>query len=82
MILTTGSVALNGELHVTLSGYDPPVGQEFKFLTFTPGALSGTFSGVSSNGENFVVDYDNSGGYVALVAEGIALCRSRQASYA
>jgi hypothetical protein len=70
MILATGSVALNGELHVTLYGYNPPVAQEFKFLTFTPGALSGTFSGVSSNGENFAVDYENSGGYVALVAEG------------
>lgn len=70
MILATGTVALNGELHVTLSGYDPPVGQEFKFLTFTPGALSGTFSGVSSNGENFAVDYNDAGGYAELIAEG------------
>jgi hypothetical protein len=70
MILATGSVALNGELFVNVAGYNPPVGQEFKFLTFIPGALSGTFSSLVSNGENFAVDYDNSGGYVALVAEG------------
>ena len=70
MILATGSVALNGELFVNVAGYDPPAGTEFKFLTFTPGALSGTFSSVVSNGENFIVDYDNPDGYVALVAEG------------
>jgi fibronectin-binding autotransporter adhesin len=69
IILATGSVSLNGELFVNVAGYDPPAGQEFKFLTFTPGALSGTFSSVVSNGENFVVDYDNSDGFVALVAE-------------
>jgi fibronectin-binding autotransporter adhesin len=70
MILATGSVALNGELFVNVAGYDPPVGTEFKFLTFTPGSLSGTFSSVVSNGESFIADYDNSGGYVALIAEG------------
>jgi hypothetical protein len=70
MILATGSVALNGELFVNVGGYDPPAGQEFKFLTFTPGALSGTFSSVVSNGESFVVDYEDSDGYVALIAEG------------
>jgi hypothetical protein len=70
MILTTGSVALNGELFVNVAGYDPPAGQAFKFLTFTPGALSGTFSSVVSNGENFVVDYNDAGGYADLIAGG------------
>jgi hypothetical protein len=70
MILATGSVALNGELFVNVAGYNPPVGQEFKFLTFTPGALSGTFSSVVSNGENFAVDYNDAGGYADLIAEG------------
>lgn len=70
MILATGSVALNGELFVNVAGYNPPVGQEFKFLTFTPGALSGTFSSIVSNGENFIVQYNDSGGYADLIAEG------------
>jgi PEP-CTERM motif len=70
MILATGSVSLNGELFVNVAGYNPPVGQEFKFLTFTPGALSGTFSSVASNGEDFAVDYNDAGGYAELIAEG------------
>jgi hypothetical protein len=48
----------------------PPVGQTFKFLTFTPGDLTGTFSSVHGYGENFAVVYSDSGGYVELIAEG------------
>ena len=67
----TGSVTLNGALDVYLdNGYMPPVGQEFKFLTFVPGGLSGTFSSVQGEGENFIVIYSYTGGYVELVAEG------------
>ena len=71
MLMSTGGVGLNGLLYVYLdNGYTPPVGTAFKFLTFTPGALSGTFSGVLGFGENFAVQYDNSAGYVEVIAEG------------
>jgi hypothetical protein len=63
-------VALNGELFVNVAGYNPPVGQEFRLLIFTAGALSGTFSSVVSNGENFAVDYNDASAYAELIAEG------------
>ena len=70
-LATTGSVVLNGVLDVFLdNGYMPPVGQEFKFISFAPGGLSGTFSSIQGNGENFIVIYNDSGGNVELVAEG------------
>ena len=72
MILATGSVSLNGELsRQRCRRRSPQSGRQFKFLTFTPGSLSGTFSSVVSNGESFICgSLDNSGGYVALIAEG------------
>jgi hypothetical protein len=50
------------------------VGSTFKFLNFTPGDLTGTFANTENdifNGgtEKWVVDYDNAGGFVELIAE-------------
>ena len=70
-LMSTGSVGLNGGLYVYLdNGYTPPAGQAFKFLTFSPGSLTGTFSSVNGFGENYNVIYDDSAGYVELVAAG------------
>jgi fibronectin-binding autotransporter adhesin len=71
MIVATGSVSLSGSLAAYLPyGYVPPVGQAFMILTFPAGDLTGRFTSVSWYGENFAVDYDNSAGYVELIAEG------------
>lgn len=74
-ISSGGVMDLDGILHIMLApGYVPSVGQQFTFLTFAPGMLSGIFSGIDGdvfdNGlEHFGITYDNAGGFVALIAE-------------
>jgi hypothetical protein len=71
-IQVNGDVNLSGTLNAYLqNGFLPPAGEAFKFLTFTPGGLSGTFSSIQGyGGENFYAIYNDSAGYVDLVAEG------------
>jgi hypothetical protein len=64
VINVTGSALLDGALTVLLQGYSPTAGSEFKFLTFTPGELSGMFS--DEPGGPWDVIYDNADGYVEL----------------
>ena len=69
-----GLVLLDGTLDVLLDpGFNPAVGSMYKFFTFNPGALSGMFASIQNdifNGgaEKWVLIYNNSGGYVELVA--------------
>ena len=70
-----GLVVLDGTLDVLLDpGYDPTIGSTFKFITFNPGALSGTFASIRNdifNGgtEKWVLIYNDPGGYVELQAQ-------------
>ena len=72
-----GPATLRGMLHVSLgSGYTPSIGQSFDFLDFTPGMLSGTFTGISDSvfnngGEQWVLSYDYAAGRVILTATGL-----------
>jgi hypothetical protein len=74
-INANGPASLSGTLNIVLQGgFNPRVGSTYKFLNFTPGSLSGTFSIIQNasfnNGtEMWVVNYDNSDGYVELIAE-------------
>ena len=74
IMVNGGLVMLDGTLDVLLdTGFDPAVGSTFKFLLFSPGALSGQFSSIQNdifNGgtEKWVVVYSDAGGYVELMA--------------
>jgi hypothetical protein len=77
VINVTGSAMLDGTLAVLLQGgYNPGVGSMYKFLNFTPGELSGMFANIPANGmfdsdgEQWLITYDNADGYVELTAEG------------
>ena len=77
VINVNGSALLNGTLDVLLQGgYNPGVGSMYKFLNFTPGELSGMFANIPANGmftsdgEQWMITYDNADGYVELTAEG------------
>ena len=77
VINVNGSALLNGTLNVLLQGgYNPDVGSMYKFLNFTPGELSGMFANIPANGmfdsdgEQWLITYDNADGYVELTAEG------------
>ena len=69
------SVSLDGTLKVLLqSGFNPAVGSTYEFIQFTPGELSGVFASIQNdifNGgtEQWVVIYNDSGGYVELLAQ-------------
>ncbi len=69
-----GLVLLDGTLDVLLDpSFNPTVGSMFKFFTFNPGALSGTFATIQNdvfnNGtEKWLITYDNVDGYVKLTA--------------
>ena len=69
------AVSLDGTLNVLLqSGFNPAVGSTYEFIVFTPGELSGMFSSIQNdifNGgtEQWAVIYNNSGGYVELLAQ-------------
>jgi hypothetical protein len=75
VINVTRSALLAGTLDVILkAGFNPAVGSTFTFLNFTPGELSGVFANIENdifNGgtEKWVLDYENGGGYVELIAE-------------
>ncbi|MGO9517995.1 MAG: beta strand repeat-containing protein [Candidatus Korobacteraceae bacterium] len=75
VINVNGSALLDGTLAIMLQGsFNPAVGSTFKFLNFTPGALSGVFADIENdvfNGgtEKWLVDYDNADGFVELIAE-------------
>jgi fibronectin-binding autotransporter adhesin len=75
VINVNGSVLLDGTLAILLQGgYNPGVGSTYKFLNFTSGDLSGVFANIendifNSGTEKWVVDYENGGGYVELIAE-------------
>ena len=68
-------VNLGGTLDIQLaSGFIPVVGSTYDIITFTPGSLNGTFSGIlnsifNSGTEKWVLNYSNSGGYVQLLAQ-------------
>jgi PEP-CTERM motif len=70
-----GAVVLDGTLDVLLDpNFNPTVGSFYKFLLFGPGSLSGTFASIQNalfnNGsEKWTVIYNNSGGYVELLAQ-------------
>lgn len=70
-----GAVDLNGTLDIQLaSGFNPTVGSSYDIITFTSGDLNGTFASVLNsvfnNGtEKWTVIYNNSGGYVELLAQ-------------
>ena len=69
------AVSLNGTLDIQLaSGFNPSVGTSYDIITFTSGDLTGSFSSVLNdifnNGtEKWGVIYNNSGGYVELLAQ-------------
>ena len=71
----SGVVNLNGTLDIIVpSGGEPGVGSTFQFLLFNPGSLSGTFASIQNDifaggTEKWVVIYNDSGGYVGLMAE-------------
>jgi fibronectin-binding autotransporter adhesin len=71
----TGPASLNGTLDVTLeNGFVPTVGEQFAFLDFTKGDLSGTFANflgqTFDNGkEQWVLSYNKAGGDLLLTAE-------------
>lgn len=74
-ISVTGGASLNGTLDVTLgNGFTPTIGEQFAFLDFTPGDLSGTFANfldqTFDNGlEKWALTYNSAGGDVFLTAE-------------
>lgn len=74
-ISVAGPASLAGTLDVTLgSGFIPVVGDQFAFLDFTPGDLTGTFSSFLDETfdgglEKWNLTYDNAGGDVFLTAE-------------
>ncbi|HEV2498447.1 MAG TPA: PEP-CTERM sorting domain-containing protein [Terriglobia bacterium] len=71
----TGPASLDGTLDVTLeNGFTPTVGEQFAFLDFTSGDLSGMFVNfidqTFDNGiEKWAITYNNAGGEVLLTAE-------------
>jgi fibronectin-binding autotransporter adhesin len=73
-ISVVGPASLDGTLDVTLEdGFIPTVGDQFAFLDFTPGELTGTFAGLFGqtfdNGlEKWDLSYNNSSGDVILTA--------------
>src|SRR5271167_3498641 len=75
VINVNGSALLDGTLAILLqNGYIPSVGSTFKFLNFTPNQLTGMFANIenqffNNDTEKWVVDYENGGGYVELIAE-------------
>ncbi len=74
-VLQSPMVSLDGTLRIQiLPGRFPPVGTRYQFIFFQPGGLTGQFANVENdvfnNGtEKWVLNYNNSGGYVELVAE-------------
>lgn len=69
-----GPATLGGELDIVLdNGFTPLVGSMYRFLNFTPGNLSGTFSQIQNpyfddGREMWKIEYNNLGGFVQLVA--------------
>lgn len=78
----TGAASLNGTLDVMLkNGFVPTVGEQFTFLDFTTGDLTGTFSKflgqTFDNGqEDWDLTYDNAAGEVFLTAGSTAPCNA------
>ena len=70
-----GTANLNGTLDIQLaSGFNPAVGSSYDIITFAAGNLNGTFASVLNNifnngTEKWTVIYNNSGGYVELLAQ-------------
>ncbi len=70
-----GPASLNGTLQIALaSGFNPAVGTIYKFLSFQPGELTGTFSSIENDyfnqgTEQWILDYDNVDGYLELIAQ-------------
>lgn len=70
-----GSISLDGALDVSLqNGFTPTIGETFDILNFTPGDLSGTWSGIGDDvfddgSEKWVLNYDNGLGEILLEAE-------------
>jgi hypothetical protein len=70
-----GLVTLDGTLDILLAnGFNPAVGSAYKFITFMPGDLSGVFATIlnptfNGGAEKWAVIYNNSGGYVELLAQ-------------
>lgn len=68
-------VLLDGTLDVTLAnGFTPTIGETFDIMNFGPGRLGGKWTDIENdifdNGaEEWVVDYDQSGGEILLEAE-------------
>ena len=75
VINVTGAANLAGTLDIMLQGgYDPSNGSQFKFLNFTPGMLTGSFTTVdgttfNSGTQMFVLNYNPALGFVELTAE-------------
>lgn len=75
VIDVSGPAGLDGTLDVTLeSGFIPTVGDQFAFLDFTPGDLTGTFANFlgqtfDNDLEKWGIEYNNTGGAIVLVAE-------------
>jgi fibronectin-binding autotransporter adhesin len=71
----TGAAALNGTLDVTLEkGFVPTVGEQFTFMDFTKGDLTGTFSDFvgrtfDDGAEQWALSYNKTGGDLLLTAE-------------
>ena len=74
MLNIDGPVALNGNLSILLdNGFIPLVGSIYKFMSFTPGELSGTFGAIQNpyfndGKEMWSILYDNADGFVQLTA--------------
>lgn len=70
-----GPASLNGTLQIALaSGFNPAIGTTYKFLSFKPGELTGTFSSIENDyfnhgTEQWILDYDNVDGYLELIAQ-------------
>lgn len=73
-VVQAPSVFLNGTLNIQLlPGVLPPVGSRYKIVYFMPGELTGQFATVNNlvfnNGtERWMLNYNQSGGYVELMA--------------
>jgi hypothetical protein len=70
----TGGASLDGTLDILLQGgFNPAVGSTYEIILFSPGGLNGTFSMIlnqffNNNTEMWMVTYDNTDGYVELMA--------------
>jgi len=76
VIDVNGPVALSGYLIGNVEDhFGASDGELFKFLTFAPGELTGTFTNVEGN-QKWSVIYDNADGYVELESLNPVLCRN------